>query len=406
MEDVRILDVTTEESKQEYKKNLKKLIKKIKQQGTINKLVTLRNDDFLPQDYTWRINLDGEYKFLASYKKQEKIGILERLLKTKKQEPSEIENFKIICPTKFRSTKHFTINTPLNLTTEYNNVTLDRTFTIIDEIDNFLNSGYGYSLSERDAYLDITHEGLKISEKAVILISLEKYKEIKEDKELMETLSKRKIIIFKGDMSLAINTFLVENEILPFRSKIVEYDDEIKHIIETSLKEICKKYNLKYNVKHGNLNGHFTSLLDQIVNEDNLLPLIKFFNEIFEDNIINLNELKNKGYVYWQEYIDTIGYDAFKNTLKAYNNQQKEILKSKKQEYIEERKNITPEISELFKNTIKLIKENEEKLKLEDNSNEITNNIIYFFKATDIKTQVECAKKIIEKLKEEVKIKG
>ena len=325
MEDVRIIDVTSETSQKEYEEKLKQLIEKTKKQGKINKLVTLRNDNFFPEDYTWRINLDGEYKFLASYKKPKKQGILERLFKTKEIE-FETENIRIVCPKKFRSTKHFTINTPLNLTTEYNNVNLNRTFTIIDKIDNFLKSGYAYSLSERDAYLDITHEGLKISEYAVIFIPLEKYKEIKGNQKLLETLSKRKIIIFKGDTSLAINTFLVENEILPFRSEIVEYDSEIKNIIEKSLKEICEKYNLKYNQTHGNLNGHYTSIIDQIAQEDNILPLIKYLNKIFEGNKIDIKKIKQKGNLFWQEYIETIGYDNFKKSIELYNTMQKENI--------------------------------------------------------------------------------
>ena len=66
-------------------------------------------------------------------------------------------------PVKFRSTKHFTVNTPLGYTGEYNQVESNRNFTIIDSLDNISRSGYAYSISYFDAYLDITHENLPIS---------------------------------------------------------------------------------------------------------------------------------------------------------------------------------------------------------------------------------------------------
>ena len=80
----------------------------------------------------------------------------------------------VLLPSKFRSTKHFTINTPLGATGKYNNVESNRDYIIIDDINTFLSSKYAYSVSYRDAYLDISHESLPISEKAIVLINDEK----------------------------------------------------------------------------------------------------------------------------------------------------------------------------------------------------------------------------------------
>ena len=81
----------------------------------------------------------------------------------------------ILLPVKFRSTKHFTVNTPLEVTGDYNTVSLDRTYTIIDNIDSFLSKGYGYSVAYHDAYLDVSHESLPVSLDAVVLIEESKY---------------------------------------------------------------------------------------------------------------------------------------------------------------------------------------------------------------------------------------
>ena len=149
--------------------------------------------------------------------------------------PSQ-EDLYLFYPVYFRSTKHFTVNTPLGLASEYNGVPSNRTFTIIDDISNFLSSGYGYSLSLTDAYLDVTHKPLKISDKAFIIISIDDYNKLKNDKEIMNMLKERQLIVYKGDLALAINMFLTEKGILPFRTNH-EYDDDLKQIITDSLKK-------------------------------------------------------------------------------------------------------------------------------------------------------------------------
>ena len=408
MEKINFIDTTNEENMKRYIEKLKELIIKTKTEKKINNFVTIRSDDFLPSDFVWRANgedLDGVYNMLCIYRKKQetkKSGLFKFLSKSKNVDTTipETTKFELYSSVKFRSTKHFTINTPLGLTSEYNTVKLDRDFTVIDGIGNFINSGYAYSVSERDAYLDVTHEGLKISDNAIVLISNEKYEQIKDNKEIMETLGKRTLVIYKGDPSAAINMVLAENGILPFRNGIFEYDEEIKSIIQESFNKLCNDYNVKYNVSHG-YGGHFTSLIDQYgINDNDLKNFIEYLNNIFPNIKIEYDDVKTKGASFWNEYIDIIGYDAFKNTLNAYNNQKKQIIKNKKQSYINERDSITPEISNIFKNAIDLIKRYEEIIPFQNPQDPLTQKIVNFYISQDIRVQVDCALNIISLLQE------
>lgn len=300
----------------------------------------------------------------------------------------------------FRSTKHFTVNTPLGLTGEYNGVSSRRTFTIIDDINNFLSSGYGYSLSERDAYLDITHESLKISDKAIILLSIDNYNKLKHDEKMMATLSQRQLIVYKGDSSVAINMLLSERGILPFRTEF-QYDDELKQVISESLKKKCKEYDLHYDHCHGGTPSelHFTSYLDCFDNSstETLSEFIRFVNSsigkelITEDAVVLHNYYhKNK----WLPYIDYIGLERFKQILNFFNVVQQQNLLQKRQAYLEERKTINEDASLLFKQTVKLLNQNEEQINLNNESNELTKMILRFYLSFDVASQIDAAKGI------------
>ena len=241
------IDTTNEENIKKYQENLNNIIRDTKEKGFIDKYVIIRNDDFFPNDYEWILNCKctyGEYQKLVAWRKFNNSSrslkdFIQKIFKSKAKEEKESvqqEDLYLFYPVHFRSTKHFTVNTPLGLTGEYNGVSSRRTFTIIDDINNFLSSGYGYSLSERDAYLDITHESLKISDKAIILLSIDDYNKLKHDEKMMATLSQRQLIVYKGDSSVTINMLLSEKGILPFRTEF-QYDDELKQIISESLKK-------------------------------------------------------------------------------------------------------------------------------------------------------------------------
>jgi len=391
--DENIIDTEKKENIEKYKTNIQELIKETKENRKINKFVIIRNDDFIPENYTWTINLNGEYKTLLTYNegttKKNKFSIFSKTQKTE----MNLKQIKVLIGQEFRSTKHFTINTPLKLTEEYNTVKNDRPFTIIDDINNFLNSGYAYSLSEKDAYLDITHEGLKISENATILISQENYEKIKNNKELLSKLSKRNLIIYKGNQALAINMFLSENGILPFRTEMNAYDEETKQIIDNSLKQICNLYNIEYNRPHG-YNGHFTSIIDQYekngFNEIN--ELIQYLNNKYPEYIIK-GQPNNKN---WLEYMNAIGKTNFVNAIEEFNKNNELRLQQKKSLYINQHKEIPKEIKEIFRETFELIKINEQNISFQNETNELTKNIVKFFISKNIQEQIEASIKIKE----------
>lgn len=402
-----IIDTTTEENIEKYKNNLSRIINETKEKGMIDKFVLIRNDDFFPEDYEWKVNsknTNGEYReltrlVLGNGEDTPKRNFFDIIFKRKKEEEvNEVidEVFMLHYPVQFRSTKHFTINTALGMTGEYNLVNSNRKFTIIDSIDNFVNSGYGYSLSEKDAYLDVTHEPLKISNNAIILISEETYNEIKDNKELIGIMSQRRVVIYKGDINLAINMILSENGILPFRSEF-QYDDDTKGIIKNSLKELCNRFDLDYDRPHGmSSDAHFTSFVDQY--DDSSEKLIKafvdFINFSIGNNLVDINEINRQKFVAWRRYIQEIGVERFKEMLNQFNLIQKEELKERKKKYKTDRKKITPEISRLFKETLRLIRENENELNFMSDYNENTKIAIEFFLADDLQTQIECATKI------------
>lgn len=396
--DDNFIDTDNIENIEKYKSNLLYLISKIKENGYLDRFVIIRNDDFFPQDYVWRINTEGEYRTLFYYSKVTPRKF--SFFKSNKEysEPIKVELYH---PVHFRSTKHFTVNTPLGLTSEYNAVKTNRMFTIIDDMQNFLESGYGYSLSDRDAYLDITHEGLKISEKAMILISYENYLSIKNNQELMNVISRRKLIVYKGNLSLAINMVLTENGILPIRNGIYDYDEDLKSIIRLSLEEICKKYNLEYDRPHG-CNGHFTSIIDQYYYDDTVEEFIQYLNSRFEQKL-DEKQIRIRGNIAWQEYLDIVGESNFINAVETFNQVKKEEIKRKKENYLKERK-ITTENSSLFKETIQLIRKYEKSISFQDEKE--IQCIIDFFLATSLKKQIESAVKIKEFLQEKVENKG
>lgn len=176
-----VLNTSSLEALKKFKNNLSVLIKEVKRKGKIDKFMIIRDDDIFPYDWKWRVasndtGIEKVHLFLSDeIKKQyalEKAGIITTMNGIDIPVPKDTvqdaiskvdkEIANIYLPVKFRSTKHFTVNTPLGATFDYNIVQANRNFTIIDNIDLFLSSGYGYSVSYYDAYLDVTHEGLPI----------------------------------------------------------------------------------------------------------------------------------------------------------------------------------------------------------------------------------------------------
>lgn len=375
------IDATSDISIQKYKSNLKNLVESVKQKGYIDNFKSIREDDFFPYNYSWSLSCryTGVEKSGSVFTYELRKAFINNQLNKKNNSlsnrfvlPSEYEEARkrlpkdlgfIYNPIKFRSTKHFTVNTPLGYTGEYNHVESNRNFTIIDNLDNISKSGYAYSISYFDAYLDITHENLPISKSAVILIDDSKYNDITKDPIIKEQLMNRRVIRYKGDQSLAINMVLTELGILPYRpgNRYYEYYKETKDILENSIKKYCDDNNIPYNLGHGNINGkggHFSDNLDTKKN------LSEFGDEYF------VNHLRNK-YPNYSDYlqygmtnneylakkiIELIGVDELLSTIEDYNNYINNVTYNNIMIFKNKKDSINSSTSKLFKDALNVIK--------------------------------------------------
>ena len=307
-------------------------------------------------------------------------------------------------PVRFRSTKHFTVNTPLGCTGDYNQVDSNRTFTIIDNIDNFINNGYAYSINYRDAYLDVTHKGLEISKNAVILIDKDKFESLKSNKVLFEQLKERRIITYKGDINLAINMFLTEQGVLPYKAGqvSVRYQDEVYEIMDNSFRSLAQSLNIYYDKGHGNTDGrggHFSDLYDGINQEFNQYKdrFAKYLNEKFNlDDPFNNVTIDKEFFLY--RFIDKYGIENILAAISEFN----EIIKSEylilHKEYVEDRNTMTDSDDKLFQDTLLLIKNYHENQSLYySNMNDkyyIESTICQFFHSNKVNEQREAAMKL------------
>lgn len=418
------IDTTSKVALAKYKHNLKILYEKIKKKNEITKFALIRDDDFFPYDNRWLVNskdtiiekknialsivLKEQYALEKEnlYKKYGNIIIppdKEKINEAIKKLPT---NFAAIyTPAHFRSNKHFTINTPLSITGDYNSVSDNRNFTIIDDITNFLNSPYVYSIAAHDAYLDVCHEPLIISDKAIILINKNTYEKLKNNKQLMNELNNKNVIIYQGEEFLAINMILTEHGIMPSKvgKKFLEDNDNlVEKLTESSLKKIAKSKNIYYDQSHGgkinDATGHFSNYFDEKNNDYNesIISLVNFLEKRFKRTIsIGMLIEENKA----QKLVTEIGTEELLKAIYDYNNQiekEHEIIRKK---YLEDRKKITPEISEIFVRTTKTI-DNFYKEKLFNNYSikeleKLEEKFRLFFQSSTVEDQLKNASKIL-----------
>lgn len=365
--DKNFIDATLESNITKYEENLRELVSRL-DSGELN-LSLVRNDDFLPDDGVWRVNSKytcGEYnvgnlsmvikEVLASRKV---LGNLPFMIPGKEKEIfEEMKNIDyrvgaMYLPVKFRSTKHFTVNTPLMYTGDYNAVKADRKYTVIDSASNFLNSGYAYSLSGHDAYLDVAHEGLNISDDAVVLVDEEEYKRVKTE----PIFKKYRFVRYKGDLSTAINMILSERGCLPLKPGMgFGYNNETEDKIVSKLKETCLNNGLLYDQSHGSYygNGHFTDYVDS-ENSDYYLAYCEFCNYLINKfPTVNFNSIRNRMACY--DIINSVNIHRLIEAIRGYNEYSIRRMNETHEYYVEDRKSITPEISLLFKTTLNNIK--------------------------------------------------
>ena len=236
-----IIDTEDEEMIAKFKHNLQVIKSQIISNGNTSNFFLIREDDELPNNWQWEmlskntkleevmLPLSQEIrKRLALKDYQERYGNVDNIFgydfygydnekfnEILRRIPKNLG--KVTLPSHFRSTKHFTINTPLENTGDYNFVTGERNFIILDNMENFINSGYGYSISYHDAYLDVSHESLNISKSAIVLINGDKYQELIKNEKVAEQLKRRKVILYRGETQVAINMLLSQLGAMSFR---------------------------------------------------------------------------------------------------------------------------------------------------------------------------------------------
>ena len=389
--DDEILDTNSKISQEKFIHNLEILMNKAKESGKIDKFILIREDDFFPTGWEWKvlsknINLEKvctplSYELKKAYA-LEKLGIepyreimgiktpnasYEKTSEALEQVDKTLGS--VLLSTGFRSTKHFTINTPLGVTGYNNNVKPNRDYIILDDISSFLKSDYAYSVSYHDAYLDVSHESLPISQGAIVLINDENYERIMSDEKTANELSQRKIVRFTGDSAIAIDMILTQMGALPSTVGLeyAHYDNEIHDIIDNSIKNLAKENSLFFDKSHGGKlelgQGHFSNYYDD-KNKD-YLHSIKEFTSFLRQRFPEQEELFPEHLTFTERYSEEICTEiVYKigtvNLLKAineYNELANARLDKTLEEYSQDRKNITPEIHRQFVDTINLINE-------------------------------------------------
>lgn len=385
--DDEVLDVESPENIAKLKHNMRILMEQAKQKGRVDNFFLIREDDFFPTNWEWNVlsdqtNLEPIVTSL-SFEIRKAIALEEAGIKpyvevmgmqipnsvTFEEEQAALSKVAknvgaFLIPSHFRSTKHFTVNTPLGVTGDYNAVKTGRNFIVMDSIDNFLSSGYAYSVAGHDAYLDVTHEPLKISDQGFVMIPDEKYDEVMSDPAIAEELSKRKVVRFKGDETIAINMMLTANGALPTRigSRYAHYDNEMNEIIENSFKSLAEEHGIAYDQSHGGAlapegGGHFSNYYDEKNTDSNhaMGQVIEFLKSKFPEqaDLFTASSIADRSRA--QDIIAKLGARNLLEAINEYNEIARSDMDKKFETYREERESITSEEHDKFVSTVKAV---------------------------------------------------
>lgn len=418
-----VLDTTSRVAEEKLKHNLEILIKQTKEKGKIDKFMLIREDDFFPEDWEWRVlskdtNLEKESTMLSvelrkayALEQSGKEPFVELMgMKMPRSYDETMEALSkidrnignVLLPSRFRSTKHFTVNTPLGVTGDYNSVSADRDYIIIDDMNAFLDSGYGYSVAYHDAYLDVSHESLPISENAIVLINDEKYERIMQDEKRAAELAQRKVIRFKGDESIAIDMVLTEMGVLPSQIgfRYANYDNEIRSILNSSIRELAEEHDIFFDMSHAGdveaQKGHFSNYYDD-KNKDYekaMQEFIGFLREKFPEKEELFPEYLRFTESTSQDIIQALGTTAVLDAIDEYNELAKNKANESLEKYKEDRKNITPEVHDKFVSTIALINnfyKGDKKFEDYDDRLKTEESIQRFLQSSTVEEQLEAA---------------
>lgn len=422
-----VLDTNSPELIERYKHNLKILIAKAKKDKKVDTFKLIREDDFFPIGWEWRVlskntevelgniplSLEVKDAYVLEqhgYKPYQKVGemfiphikdrnkVIQQCLNG-----TDINLAAVLLPARFRSTKHFTINTPLEVTGSYNQVPTRRDYIIIDDIDSFLSSGYAYSVAYRDAYLDISHESLPISPNAVVLIDDEKYERIVSDERIRRELEKRRVIRYRGDEAVAINMVLTEMGVLPSQVSPyhAEYDSDIHSILETSISNLAKNNQLLFERGHASViapkYGHFSSYYDDKNTdyEGEIDEFYDFLRSKFPEHLdlFKIGSVKNN-----MDIVYEIGTNNLLQAIREYNEMVQARIAQRREEYINDRKSITPDIHQIFVDTVELINCCYKDCENYGLYSEAEESIRKFFQAGTVAEQLEAAQVVRELL--------
>ncbi|MBR1376337.1 MAG: hypothetical protein IJ565_00780 [Bacilli bacterium] len=417
-----VLDTNSIQNVQWYKDNLNLLIKEAKEKGYIDRFALIRDDDFLPINSMWyeaSKNTGIEKNMLGlSLAIRKKYALEKNNIKTSIRgvevpiSPSKLTQAlssvdknigSVYMPVRYRSTKHFTINTPLELTGDYNFVDSNRNFTIIDNIDNFINSGYGYSISYHDAYLDVAHEGLKVSDKAIILIENSKYEDLIKNPEVNKALLNKKVIRYIGDEFMAINMILSSMKILPSKVGDVyaKYDNQIQDILEYSIRKLANDNNLLYDKSHSAIygKGHFSDYYDSKNTEYNIYleKFVNYLEEKLSKYDLSINESMVTNELYSKSIVNNIDINELLKIIDEYNEQINNEYYENLKEYLLDKEKITPDVSIYFKviNSLIIHYYEEERDNYQYNlQKEIDDYIIEFYQSGNLAKQLLAAQKL------------
>ena len=235
--------------------------------------------------------------------------------------------------TMYRSTKHFTLN-GLVASHELGNFS-GRPYIFIDGLEKHINKDNMLALDEADTYFEISREEpFKLSTDAEIMMPIEEYLKVKDDKDIMKEISLyKKLTLFSGDEKTAVDMRLLKKGYIP--ESIGKWGYDYDAVMGQAINKIANEYNKPRN-------RHFGSDIQKSDyekwNEMEQASNKKFVNAIFEE--FKIDE-KYKEYAIRkrlsEEEVDKIVNYCGKEKLKAfiddYNMNIKEELDKKRDEY-------------------------------------------------------------------------
>lgn len=420
--DDEVLDVTSPKNIAKFKHNLSVLMTDAKQKGRIDNFYLIREDNIFPTNWEWNASSDQttlepivttlsqelrkayaiEQAGLNSYIEIDGMAIPD-LEPTDEEEKEALEKVDktlgaILMPSRFRSTKHFTVNTPLGVTGNYNTVSTDKNFIVFDKIDNFLESEYAYSIAGHDAYLDVSHEPLKISDQGFVMISDDKYENLIKNPKIAEELSKRKVIRFKGDETIALDMVLAAHGALPTQVgfAFAFYDQELNDIYENSFKALAEEHGLAYDKSHAGKDGHFSSYYDDKNTDHSKTTnqILEFLKSKFPENANLFTEFSLRDSFKAHSIIQKLGVQNILGAINEYNDNAQKEMEQKFEIYSAERASIMPDERDKFVTTVRTINTFYQIPEVSANR-EIEDVIQKFFQGKSKKEQLDAAEQVL-----------